>query len=94
MQEHVKNYFKETGYDRSSVIICERCRKNVAVDIHHIEPRSKFGTKTKHLRDASENLIALCRKCHNNAHEKNIKDELKMYVKLRMLKPEKLNIVY
>lgn len=94
MKDHVKNYFSKYGYDQSSVIICERCRKNVAVDIHHIEPRSKFGSKKKKEQDDPGNLIALCRPCHDKAHSLNIKDELKMYVKIRTLKPEKLNIVY
>jgi len=40
----------------------------IAVDIHHIEPRSKFGKKTKHLQDDITNLIALCRDCHQKAH--------------------------
>jgi 5-methylcytosine-specific restriction endonuclease McrA len=43
------------------------CRA-VSVDIHHIIPRSKFGSKRKHEQDSIENLIALCRPCHEKAH--------------------------
>ncbi len=37
---------------------CEYCGKK-AVDPHHIVPRSQNGSNEK------ENLIALCRKCHD-----------------------------
>ncbi len=83
---HVKNYFEEYGYNESSFIPCEVCKAK-AVDIHHIEPRSKFGTKTKHLQDHPENLVALCRSCHDKAHSKQIsKYELKDIVVLRIIR--------
>ncbi|WP_312208313.1 HNH endonuclease [Empedobacter sp.] len=37
--------------------------------MHHIKRRSEFGKKMKHLQDKIENLIALCRSCHNKAHD-------------------------
>lgn len=67
MQPHVKNYLDFFGYDESYVIPCEMCG-SVATDIHHVIFRSKFGSKTKHERDAPNNLIALCRTCHDKAH--------------------------
>jgi 5-methylcytosine-specific restriction endonuclease McrA len=67
MQHHVKVYLKFFNLNESSWIECEHCRRK-AVDIHHIIPRSKFGTKTKSDQDIIENLIALCRVCHNQAH--------------------------
>lgn len=75
MQNHVKVYLDYFGYCQSDVILCECCGVK-AVDIHHIEPRSKFGKKTKHLQDDINNLIALCRQCHNLAHEINNKEIL------------------
>lgn len=67
MQPHVRNYFKAFGYDESSVILCERCGLK-STDLHHVEPRSSFGSKRKSEQDAPENLIALCRHCHDMAH--------------------------
>jgi len=51
----------EFGYDTTDFIPCEVCGTK-AVDIHHIDARGMGGTKTK---DTIENLMALCRKCHN-----------------------------
>lgn len=69
---HVKNYFEAHGYDKSSVIVCEACKVKAAVDIHHIIPRSKFGRKRKDEQDAADNLIALCRGCHDLAHKNKL----------------------
>ena len=67
-----QKYLKHFGYGEQSFVSCERC-KGPASDIHHIKYRS-------HGRDDSiENLIALCRDCHNLAHaEKLSKIELQM----------------
>jgi len=62
MRPHVKNYLKSTGHTIADVIYCELCG-NPAVDIHHIIYKSQGGT------DDVENLIALCRHCHDNAHD-------------------------
>jgi len=48
------------GYDTSDFIPCEVCGSQ-AVDIHHIHPRGMGGSK---LRDNIENIMALCRTCH------------------------------
>lgn len=55
------------GFKIAEDCFCEVCGV-MANDIHHIIPRSKFGTKTKHLQDDVSNLIALCRKHHEDAH--------------------------
>lgn len=67
MEKHVSNYMKAFGYDESSFIPCELCGAK-ATDIHHVQPRSKFGSKRKEEQDELENLIALCRICHEFAH--------------------------
>jgi len=54
-------------YLSQSEIKCEICHMP-AHDIHHIIPRSKFGKKEKVNQDKINNLIALCRPCHENAH--------------------------
>lgn len=78
MQPHIKNYYQHFGYSSTDVIICEQCH-SVAVDIHHIEPRSSFGKKRKQEQDNINNLIALCRTCHDKAHS-NMK-ESRVYLK-------------
>lgn len=75
MQKHIKVYFNHYGLDEHSFIACEVCKAKKAVDIHHIVFRSKFGKKTKDQQDAIENLIALCRECHNKAHDNKLTKE-------------------
>lgn len=63
MQKYKKNYLKAYWLDETDFIICENCWKQ-AVDIHHIIYRSRWGS------DEAENLIALCRDCHDRSHFK------------------------
>ena len=65
MKVHTRIYFKYFGYGEQSFIPCEICGKK-AVDIHHIKYRSQGGG------NEIENLIALCRKCHDRAHSGEI----------------------
>lgn len=48
------------GYDESDFIPCEVCSAK-GVDIHHVHARGMGGSKK---RDVIENLMALCRRCH------------------------------
>lgn len=73
MRSHVKNYYHAFGYDESSFVPCEICGRP-SNDIHHIEPRSKFGSKNYGLMDSVQNLVALCRQHHNDAHGVNSRD--------------------
>ena len=61
MQKHTKIYLKHFGYGEQEFIPCEGCGAE-AVDIHHINGR--IGEDA----DTITNLIALCRKCHDRAH--------------------------
>jgi 5-methylcytosine-specific restriction endonuclease McrA len=72
---HVKIYFSHYGYCQEDNIVCENCGVRLAVDIHHIVPRSKFGKKRKDEQDKIENLIALCRQCHDKAHSNELTKE-------------------
>ena len=45
------------------ILLCSVCGK-MAVDIHHIVKRSQGGS------DEVDNLIPLCRSCHDKAHFK------------------------
>ena len=60
MQHHTKVYMNFFYYGIEDFIPCEMCGSR-AVDIHHLEKRNK----TKN--DFIENLIGLCRDCHNKA---------------------------
>jgi len=83
MQAHIVNYHKALGIDFGSWIACEVCSAT-SVDIHHIIPRSKFGSKRKAEQDHVSNLIALCRDCHNLAHDGKItKEQLQEIVSKR-----------
>jgi 5-methylcytosine-specific restriction endonuclease McrA len=59
MKPYVKTYLKVMGFTTDCKIPCEICSKT-AVDIHHIEARSKH----KELINDISNLMALCRDCH------------------------------
>lgn len=60
MQKHTKIYFDYFDFKTASEVMCEACG-SPAVDIHHIQRRGEG-------RDVISNLIALCRKHHEQAH--------------------------
>jgi hypothetical protein len=66
MKNHTKIYFDYFGYDKNSFIECEVCGAK-AVDLHHIERRGMGGSK---LADTIENIMALCRKHHEEYGDK------------------------
>ncbi len=65
MKKHTKIYLKHYGYDETDFIGCEVCGRQ-AVDIHHMDAKGMGGSKTK---DYIENLIAVCRSCHEYCHD-------------------------
>lgn len=71
MKRHVKNYYKAHGLNTRDKPACEVCGK-LADDIHHIKPKGMGGSK---LKDNPENLIALCRDCHDMAHANELSKE-------------------
>ena len=64
MIDYKKLYLNFFGYGEQSYIPCEFCG-NFAVDVHHIYPKGMGGSKTK---DHIENLMGVCRYCHDRAH--------------------------
>jgi len=66
VRKHTKIYFSYFGYDESDFIPCECCSRR-AVDIHHIDARGMGGGKEA---DAIENLMAVCRSCHEKYGDK------------------------
>ena len=61
MKGHVRIYFEHFGHGIDDIILCESCYMK-ADDIHHLKYRSQGG------KDEISNLMALCRDCHNDAH--------------------------
>lgn len=64
MANYKEKYRKFFGYHAGDFVPCAVCASE-AVDIHHIKFRSQGGG------DDIENLIGLCRRCHDTAHGKN-----------------------
>ena len=63
MKPYVKTYLAYFGYDESSWIPCEICGAK-CVEIHHLEPKSIAKAK----ENLIDNLIGICRECHNLCH--------------------------
>ena len=76
MKKHVKIYLQHFNYTIADFIECRYCKKR-ATDIHHLIFKSLGG------KDEINNLIALCRDCHNRAHnEPKFNEKLKVVTKL------------
>lgn len=68
MKKHVKIYMDFFGYGEQDFIPCELESCGIrANDINHIEARGMGGSKTK---DYIENLMAMCRKHHDEYGDK------------------------
>ena len=64
MTNHAKVYLKHFDLGIDSIWQCECCGKQDYIqnqDLHHIHGRGKG-------MDVIENLMCLCRECHNKAH--------------------------
>ena len=72
MKKHTKLYLSFFNYDESDFIPCEVCGDQ-ATDIHHIECRGMGGTKQP---ESIDNLMAVCRKCHEKFGDKKQYKEL------------------
>jgi len=84
MQKHIKTYLKYHNIGEQDIVRCEICGRAGRVDhgnfdIHHIKPRSQGGG------DNIENLVLLCRKCHELAHS-NL--EMKEKIRQKYLESE------
>lgn len=62
MKHHVRLYLSFFGYSGHEFIPCEVCGGK-ATDIHHIDARGMGGDPLGK-KDVIENLMALCRHCH------------------------------
>ena len=66
MKKHTKIYLTHFNYTTADFIPCEVC-KSGSNDLHHIECRGMGGSKKK---DYIENIMALCRNCHEKFGDK------------------------
>lgn len=81
MKPHVKLYLETMGYTPDEYILCECCGER-ATDIHHIKARGMGGTKKP---DTIENLMAMCRRCHQDLGDrKQFIDYLREAHQIRM----------
>lgn len=92
MEKHTKIYldFFEVSYCSGTgeyePLKCEYCEKRLIIDVHHIDNKGMGGSDKK---DYIENLIGLCRDCHDAAHDEKITKEAlikKHLFKIRMFK--------
>lgn len=70
MTNHVKTYLDYFDLIDGEVWMCEACghshKINNGLDIHHILPRSRGG------KDNIDNLMCLCRRCHDKVHNEGM----------------------
>jgi len=64
MQKHTKIYMQHFDYGIDDFIPCEACGSK-CIDVHHINGRGKG-------KDVIENLMGLCRKHHDMAHDEEV----------------------
>lgn len=65
MQKYISIYLRYFNFKYPTDVMCEICDMP-AVDVHHIHGRGKD-------KDVIENLIAVCRSCHNKCHNEELK---------------------
>ena len=61
------------SYRKQAGGLCERCKANGAVNagviVHHIKPITEANVCDPSVTLNTENLMLVCRKCHNEIHE-------------------------
>lgn len=65
MKKHTKIVMDFFGAGEQDVLLCEYCYREVATEVHHKISKGMGGNKNL---DYIENLICLCRGCHQRAH--------------------------
>jgi 5-methylcytosine-specific restriction endonuclease McrA len=69
MKRHTRIYIKYFNIGQDDYAPCELGCGRRAVDIHHIDSRGSGGDPTGK-KDVIENLMGLCRKCHEKFGDK------------------------
>ncbi len=85
MKAHTKIYLDYFGYTTADFIPCEICEAQ-AVDINHIKARG-MGGDPQGKKDVIENLMAMCRKHHNEYGD--IKEAIPMLQRIHELRMQK-----
>lgn len=82
MKNHTRVYMRHFGGDCGEFVPCEIC-ENPAVDVHHIDARGMGGSDEK---DHIDNLMGLCRECHEHfGDKKKFKRVLRIIHQFRLL---------
>ena len=77
MMRHTKVYMDFFGYGDQDTIMCESFCGKRAVDVHHIDARGMGGNPDAS-KDVIENLVGLCRNCHEKAeHSEEFNESVK-----------------
>ena len=82
MVPYKKKWLKYFDYGEQDFIQCENCH-NPCADVHHLVFRSQGGN------DSIENLMGLCRKCHDKAHADPEYNEYLKHIHYKRLKQVK-----
>ena len=88
MKKHVKIFMEYWNISIADITPCFACEGEDGVinDVHHIENK-KSGGDPQGLQDRIDNLIGLCRKCHDKAHfEKGYNEICKEKLNERILR--------
>lgn len=77
MQKHTKIYMNHFRYGEQDYVPCEWCGGR-SVDVHHLDGRGPG-------MDVIENLMGLCRDCHDEVHaspvfNKKMKEKHLIYI--------------
>jgi ribosomal protein S27AE len=64
------NVAKERAIKRANHL-CEKCGKWGYLEVHHKEKLGKYEARHNSPKNRQDNLIVLCRKCHEEAHHPN-----------------------
>lgn len=80
MKAYTKIYMKYFGYDESDFIPCEICGSK-ATEIHHLEPKSIAKAKVNMI----DNLIGICRVCHDLCNQRPFNDQAKLIHRKKLL---------
>jgi len=67
-----RNYYRVLRRDKNSCVLCGVHD----VHVHEIIPRSKFGQRRKHICFSEKNMVTLCVKHHEVAHNRKMRTEL------------------
>jgi 5-methylcytosine-specific restriction endonuclease McrA len=68
MQKHTRVFIKHYNIGEQDIFMCQYCGQRQCVDVHHINGRGKE-------KDVIENLVGLCRDCHEKVHDGKITKE-------------------